>query len=90
MSASNNVTTSPPLTPAAIAGVVTDELELDDVVVGVTLSAMEVVVGVRLSAVKRGGARYDEVVILIMDVSMLLVVDGSVAIVETIIRNTMC
>ena len=104
MNANNNVTASPPLTPAAIAvvlpptevgsedsvvvgvtlsagkvvvGVVMPVMEEDDTVVGVTLSAEEVVVGVRLSAVEGGETGINEVVMSVMDVSMLLVVEES-------------
>ena len=53
MSANNNVTASPPLTPATIAIVLppTEVGSEDNVVVGVTLSAGEV----RLSVVEEGG-----------------------------------
>ena len=74
-------------------------VEEDDTVVGVTLPAEEMAVGVRLSAVEGGGAVLgtglsaveeggvgpNEMVMSVMGVSILLVGEGSLAIVETII-----
>ena len=73
----------------SIVEVVGVMLSAMEVVRGVRLFAAEVVVGMRLSVVEGGGAGR-EVVMSVMGVSMLLVVERSVAIVETIIRNTMC
>ena len=61
-------------------------LSAGEVVVGVRLPAEEVVVGVRLSAVEGGEAGINEVVMPVMGVSILLVIEWSVAIVETIIK----
>ena len=54
MSANNNVTASPPLTPAAIAVVLppTEVGSEDNTVVGVSLSAGEVVVGVVMPVIE--------------------------------------
>jgi len=75
-------------------------IEEDDTVVGVTLSAVEMVAGVRLSAGEEGGVVFgtglsavegggvgpndSDMVMSVMGVSMLLVGEGSLAIVKTI------
>ena len=73
----------------SIVEVVGVMLSAMEIVRGVRLFAAEVVVDMRLSTVGDGRAGH-EVVMSVMGVSMLLVVDGSVAIVETILKNTKC